>query len=226
MFTSIIEMAGENKIPAMLLCTAVSMICGLIIALIYMHKSTYTKSFVVSLVILPALVQSVIMVVNGNLGASVAVLGAFSLVRFRSAPGSSKEITAIFFSVAVGLANGMGYLAYSGCLVALVGIVFFLLNMLPFGEGNGKNAWKELKILIPENLDYTEVFDEIFETYLKKQELIRVKTTDLGSMYELSYHIILKDAKKEKEFLDAIRCRNGNLTIICGRMQNNGNEQL
>lgn len=225
MFTSILSSAtGSLTVISTLLCTAASMGCGLVIALIYMYKSTYTKSFVTSLVIMPALVQTVIMIVNGNLGTSVAVLGAFSLVRFRSVPGSSKDITAIFFAVAVGLANGMGYLTYSASIILIVGLVFFILYVVPFGEHSGK--FKELKVLIPENLDYTEVFDDLFENYLKKWELIRVKTTDLGSLYELSYHIVMKDYKKEKEFLDEIRCRNGNLTIICGRPQNRSAEEL
>lgn len=224
MFTSILNnQTGDMMITGTLICTGVSMFCGLMIALIYMYKSTYTKSFVTSLVILPALVQIVIMVVNGNLGASVAVLGAFSLIRFRSVPGSSKDITSIFFAMAIGLANGMGYVTYSLVMVAAVGLIFFLLCASSFGE---KRTYKELRVLIPENLDYTNVFDDIFEKYLRKYELVRVKTTDLGSMYELSYYVHMKDNLQEKEFLDAIRCRNGNLTIICGRPQNKASEEL
>lgn len=225
MFTSILNSEmGNMTISNNLICLAVSLVCGFIIALIYMYKSTYSKSFVTSLVILPALVQVVITIVNGNLGASVAVMGAFSLVRFRSVPGSSKDITAIFFAMAVGLANGMGYVTYSGVIVLVVGIVFFVLNLSKFGET--KKNYKNLKVLIPENLDYTSVFDDLFDKYLDKYELIKVKTTDLGSMYELTYYITLKDSKQEKEFLDEIRCRNGNLTIICGRPQNKVTEEL
>ena len=225
MFQSILNAEqGSMTISNTLICLAVSLVCGFLIALIYMYKTNYTKSFVTSLVILPALVQVVITVVNGNLGASVAVMGAFSLIRFRSVPGSSKDITAIFFAMAVGLANGMGYVTYSGVIVLIVGLVFFFLNMTSFGEV--KNGYRNLKILIPENLDYTTVFDVLFENYLDYCELIKVKTTDLGSMYELTYSISFKDAHKEKEFLDEIRCRNGNLTIVCGRPQNKAIEEL
>ncbi|MGN0347751.1 MAG: DUF4956 domain-containing protein [Lachnospiraceae bacterium] len=225
MFTSLLNaQAGSITIQNTLICLAASFVCGFIIAGVYMYKSIYTKSFVTSLVILPALVQVVITVVNGNLGASVAVMGAFSLVRFRSVPGSSKDITAVFFAMAVGLANGMGYVTYSATIVVAVGLLFLLLNLTKFGEK--PQDYKELKILIPESLDYTNVFDDLFEKYLEQQELVKVKTTDLGSIYELSYHIKLKDAAKEKEFLDEIRCRNGNLTIICGRPHNTITEVL
>ena len=225
MFTSLFNaQAGSMTLLNTLICLAASFVCGFIIAGVYMYKATYTKSFVTSLVILPALVQVVITVVNGNLGASVAVMGAFSLVRFRSVPGSSKDITAVFFAMAVGLANGMGYVTYSAIIVVAVGILFLILNLTKFGEK--PQDYKELKILIPESLDYTNVFDDLFEKYLDQQELVKVKTTDLGSIYELSYHIKLKDAAKEKEFLDEIRCRNGNLTIICGRPHNAVTEVL
>lgn len=225
MFNSILNPGiGSMTISNTLICLAVSLVCGFIIALIYMYKSSYTKSFVTSLVILPALVQVVITIVNGNLGASVAVMGAFSLVRFRSVPGSSKDITAIFFAMAVGLANGMGYVSYSGVIVVIVGLIFWILNMSKFGETRANH--RNLKVLIPESLDYTNVFDDLFEKYLSKCELLKVKTTDLGSMYELTYMVVFKDSKQEKEFLDEIRCRNGNLTIICGRPQSKAIEEL
>lgn len=225
MFTSILNPGiGNMTIQNTLICLLCSLVYGFMIALIYMYKSNYTKSFVSSLVILPALVQVVITSVNGNLGASVAVMGAFSLVRFRSVPGSSRDITAVFFAMAVGLANGMGFVGYSGIIVLVVGLVTLVLSSTSFGET--KSPYKNLKILIPESLDYTSVFDDLFEKYLKEYSLEKVKTTDLGSMYELSYNIILKDAKQEKEFLDEVRCRNGNLTIICGRPQSRASEEL
>ena len=168
--------------------------------------------------------QVVITVVNGNLGASVAVMGAFSLVRFRSAPGSAKDITAIFFALAVGLANGMGYILYSATIVGIVGVIYLFLTLSGFGEHGVRE--KHLKVLIPESLDYTTVFDDIFEKYVKRSELTKVKTTDLGSIFELNYQITLKDAKQEKEFLDALRTRNGNLTIICSRPVNRSVEEI
>jgi len=157
----------------------------------------------------------VIMLVSGNLGAGVAVMGTFGLVRFRSVPGSSKDIASIFFAMAIGLASGMGYLTFAALMTAVVGVVFLLLGKIPFGEP--KFNEKHLKVMIAENLDYTDIFDDIFEEYTKECCLQRVKTTNLGSMYELEYHITLRDVGREKEMLDEIRCRNGNLTIICGR---------
>lgn len=216
MFTNILlDAAGTATTVGALGCLVASLICGLIISLLYMYKSEYTRSFVIGLILLPALVQIVITVVNGNLGASVAVMGAFSLIRFRSVPGTSKDITFIFFAMATGLANGMGYVVYSGATVALLALIYLLLVSLHYGEGSRNE--KSLKVLIPESLDYTSVFDDIFEEYLSNSELIKVKTEDLGSIFELNYMITMKDTSKEKEFVDALRTRNGNLTIICSR---------
>ncbi len=184
----------------------------MIIALVYMIHSTYTKSFVISLVLLPALIGVIIMMVNGNLGTSVAVLGAFSLVRFRSVPGSSKEITSIVFAMAVGLATGMGYVTFAGLITVLVSVVLFLLSRTPFGE---TRSARELRVLIPEDLDYTAVFEDIFAQYTRTHQLHKIKTTNLGSMFDLYYHITLKDPAQEKALIDALRCRNGNLTIVC-----------
>lgn len=225
MFTSyLVNAAGELTTEGALISLVASMICGLVIAALYMVRSDYSKNFVIALVILPALVQVVITVVNGNLGASVAVMGAFSLVRFRSAPGSAKDITAIFFAMAVGLANGMGYILYSATIVGIVGVIYLFLTLSGFGEHGVRE--KHLKVLIPESLDYTTVFDDIFEKYVKRLELTKVKTTDLGSIFELNYQITLKDAKQEKEFLDALRTKNGNLTIICSRPVNRSVEEI
>lgn len=225
MFTSVLnEAEGLMSVSKLLLCTGTSIACGFVIALIYMYRSHYTKNFVTALVLLPALVQVVIMIVNGNLGTSIAVMGAFALLRFRSAPGNSKDMTALFFAIVIGLANGMGYLTFSICIVAVVGLVFFLINATHFAESGQK--YKTLTVLIPENLDYEDVFREIFDQYLLSAELIKVKTTDLGSMFELSYEIVLKDPKKEKELIDAIRCRNGNLTITCSQPKPKPAEEL
>lgn len=216
MFTSVIDTSsGSISVESALLCTAAALILGFIISAVYMSDRRYTKNFVITLALLPALVQIVILIVNGNLGASVAVLGTFSLVRFRSAPGTSKEIMSVFFAMAVGLACGMGQLFFAAIVTVVISFVLLLLTKSPFGEKRG--AWKHLKIAIPENLDYTDIFDDIFETYAKNVTLDKVKTINLGSMYELDYHIILKDAKMEKQMIDEIRCRNGNLGITCAR---------
>lgn len=218
MFTSIIEsVSGSLTLQNAIICTLVSLCLGGIIAFIYMANGSFSKNFILTLILLPALIQAVIMIVNGNLGTSVAVLGAFSLVRFRSVPGSSKEISSIFFAMVVGLATGMGYITYAILITVIIGIVFFILSKANIGES--KNQKKELKVTIPENLDYTDIFEGIFKKYTKASKLNKVKTTNLGSMYELSYEIQLEDPKKEKEMIDEIRCRNGNLTIICGRVQ-------
>ena len=225
MFTSyLVNAAGELTTGGALISLLASMVCGLVIAALYMVRSDHNKNFMIALVILPALVQVVITVVNGNLGASVAVMGAFSLVRFRSAPGSAKDITSIFFAMAVGLANGMGYVLYSAVVVGIVGLAYLILTLSGFGE-NGVRE-KHLKVLIPESLDYTTVFDDVFEKYVKRSELTKVKTADLGSIFELNYRITLKDAKQEKEFLDALRTRNGNLTIICSRPVSRAVEEI
>lgn len=215
MFTSIINTAEGLTILSASICTLSSILLGFIIALVYMRCGPYSKTFAVSLVLLPPLVQVVIMMVNGNLGAGVAVLGAFSLVRFRSTPGSAKEICAIFFAMAVGLATGMGYVTFAAAVTVVISLVMLLVSMTRFAEKGGTD--KTLRITIPENLDYTDVFDDLFVRYTKKYSLESVKTTNLGSLFELTYHITLKDIKKEKSFLDEIRCRNGNLTVICSR---------
>ena len=225
MFQSLLtNAAGQVTASGALICLFASLLCGLIISLLYMFKSNYTKSFAIGLILLPALVQVVITVVNGNLGAAVSVMGAFSLIRFRSLPGTTKDITFIFFAMAVGLANGMGYVFYSGGTTLVLAVIYLILILTKFGEGS--KGEKSLKILIPEALDYTTVFDDTFEKYLSKSELVKVKTTDLGSIFELNYMITVKDPAKEKEFVDELRTKNGNLTIICSRPVTRAPEEM
>lgn len=200
---------------AIILCTLSSLILGAAAA-IYCYKNTYTKSFVVTLALLPAMVQIVIMLVNGNLGAGVAVMGAFSLVRFRSVPGSAREIGSLFFAMALGLATGMGYLGYAVLFLLMIGIANILLYSTSFAAP--KLIDRELKITIPESLDYEGVFDDLFDKYTTRHELLHVKTSNMGSLYELCYLVRLKDTGINKNFLDEIRCRNGNLNITCGRL--------
>lgn len=214
--------ATSVTLPSLLLCILASLVLGVGIALIYMYKNVYSKNFVITLALLPAMVQIVIMLVNGNLGTGIAVMGAFSLVRFRSVPGSAREIGSIFFAMAVGLATGMGYLGIALLFLVIVGLMTVLLVSIRFGEPRKRE--KELKITIPENLDYTGIFDDLFEKYTKSAELIRVRTTSMGSLYELSYHITLRNEDIEKEFIDELRCRNGNLNIACGRAPVNRDE--
>jgi uncharacterized membrane protein YhiD involved in acid resistance len=211
-----IIVSGNASVTTFLLCTAVSIALGVLASLIYMFRNTYTKNFVITIVLMPVIVQMVIMLVNGNVGTGVAVMGAFSLVRFRSAAGSAREIAAIFLSMALGIATGMGYLGMAAIAIVVIGLVQIVLVITPYGEkGVGT---KELKITIPESLDCSGIFDDLFQKYAKKIELVNVKTTNMGSLYELRYHVNLKDGTQEKAFLDDLRCRNGNLNISIGRI--------
>ena len=180
-----------------------------------MFKTKYSQSFAVTLAVIPAVVQLIIMLVNGNIGAGIAVAGAFSLVRFRSAPGSAREIGSIFLAMATGLATGMGYVAIAGIFFVI--IAGFMLLLAAAGFGKGSSGERTLRITIPESLDYEGLFDDLFEEYTDGASLEKVKMTNVGTMYELSYEIKLKTDNVPKEFIDKLRCRNGNLNIICSR---------
>ena len=212
MLESILTNQTQLSILNLLICSSASIILGIIVALVHMYKSKYTKNFIITLALLPILVQSVILMVNGNLGTSIAIVGAFSLVRFRSLPGTSKEILSVFFAMAIGLATGMGQIAFAIIITLLVSLTQILLTKLKFGNVNEK--LKILKINIPDNLDYTEVFDDIFKKYLTDYTISKVKTVNLGSLFEITYTITLKNDINEKEFLDELRLRNSNLKII------------
>lgn len=207
------ELTIVISVSNFLLCIGVSLIIGLLIAFSYMYKTRYTKSFVVTLALLPAVVCVVIMMVNGNVGTGVAVAGAFSLVRFRSVPGTAKEIGTLFLAMGAGLIAGMGYLGYAVLFSVIMSAIFVLYSQLDFGAKRKSAMYKTLNITIPEDLDYSGVFDEIFSKYTRSFELTNVKTTNMGSLFRLTYDIVLKDAMKEKEFIDKLRCRNGNLEI-------------
>lgn len=208
-------LGSQFSIISVLACVGASLVAGLIIALIYMYKSNYSKSFVMTLVLLPAMVQIVIMLVNGNIGAGIAVMGAFNLVRFRSIPGSAREISSIFFAMAIGLATGMGYLFYALVFLIIIGIANLVLTKVEFG-GNKEND-RQLKITVAENMDYDNVFDETLDMFTTSYELQRVKTTNMGSLFELQYDVNMKNISSTKEFMDAIRCKNGNLNVSLGR---------
>ncbi len=206
------ETASSVELSSILLCSIISIILGVVIALTHKQTSKYNKNFLVTLSILPLLVQTIIIMVNGNLGTSVAIMGAFSLVRFRSLPGTSKEILSVFFAMTVGLATGIGHLVFAIIITIIGSLAIFILSKVALFNKNKKE--KILKIMIPENLDYTNVFDDIFETYTEKVELEQVKTTNMGSMFDLSYRIILNENVNEKEFLDDLRVKNGNLKVM------------
>lgn len=198
-------------------------VLGLVISLTYMKTGKVSKNFARTLIILPILVCVVMTMVNGNLGTSVAIVGAFGLIRFRSLQGSSRDIAFIFFAMTAGLTCSMGYLIFAAVVAVLVCVILFLLQFSHYGEG--KSEEKDLRITIPESLDYTNIFQDIFTEFTKECKMLQVKTTNLGSLYEIRYHTTLKNSAQEKEFLDAIRCRNGNLTVILGRTDM-GEEEL
>ena len=216
MLSSIIT-GTEITLSAFFICTAVSLVLGVAAAALSMYKakSKYSQSYILTLAMLPALVQIVIMMVNGNIGAGVAVAGAFGLIRFRSAPGTAKEIGMLFLTTAVGLATGMGYVAVAAVFFVIIAAFTLLLTALGFGARASDE--RELRITIPENLDYDGLFDDLFRKYTRSADLDRVKTTNMGTLYELSYKITLREGASVKSFLDELRTRNGNLNIICGR---------
>ena len=215
------ESIFENSITSSLsygtaaICILASCILGAIIAWVHMKTSKYTKNFIITLAILPLLVQLVIMMVNGNLGTSIAIMGAFSLVRFRSVAGNSKEIISVFFAMVIGLAVGMGQILFASVVTVIVALLILLYSKMNFG--NAKENERKLKVVIPESLNYIDAFEDIFAKYTNKNILEKVKTTNMGSMYELNYHIEMKENIDEKKFLDEIRCRNGNLNIMLSR---------
>lgn len=202
-----------------LLCVGCSLLIGLILAAGYMYRSRYTKSFILTLALLPTVVCVVIMMVNGNVGAGVAVAGAFSLVRFRSVPGSAKEITMLFLAMTSGLMAGMGYLGFALLFTILMCLLSILYNQMDFGISKNMAAYKTLNITIPEDLDYTDVFDSVLNYYASAYELVRVKTTNMGSLFRLTYNLTLRDVSKEKEMIDKLRCRNGNLEITVSKQE-------
>ncbi|MDR2296095.1 MAG: DUF4956 domain-containing protein [Clostridiales Family XIII bacterium] len=210
---------AQLTLGGVLLCTAASLVFGLCIAGVHMLKGRYNKNFVVALALLPSMVQIVIMLVNGNIGAGIAVAGAFSLVRFRSIPGNAGDIGSIFFAMAIGFVTGMGYLVYGLVFLVLIGAAHCALSFSRFGKGKGETDTRILKILIPENLDCEGLFDDLFRTYADSVALDRVKTVSMGSLYELTYSVRLKSPAAQKEFIDALRCRNGNLNISLSREQ-------
>ena len=213
------ELTTVISVTDFMLCLGLSLVLGLIMAVSYMYRTRYTKSFVVTLALLPAVVCVVIMLVNGNVGTGVAVAGAFSLVRFRSVPGTAKEICALFLAMGAGLISGMGYLGFAVLFTIIMCGMFLLYDSLDLGAGKKKDLYKTLNVTIPEDLDYTGVFDDIFTEYTIEHNLSRVKTTNMGSMFRLTYDITLKDAAGEKEMIDRLRGRNGNLEITVSRQE-------
>lgn len=190
---------------------------GLFLSLVYVFSDTkkkYSQNFAFTLVILPVCVAAVIMLIGSDIARAISLGGVFALVRFRSVPGNSKDIVNVFFAMATGLACGMGCVKFAIIFCVSVGVVYFILQR--FGYAAKRNIPKQLKITIPENLNYQGAFDDLFEEYTDGAELEIVKTTNLGTLYELTYSVMLKKNINEKLFIDSIRCRNGNLNITLG----------
>ncbi len=223
MFSSIIDQTTGLDTVSAVVCTLTSAILGFIAAMLYrLNNPRASKNLMVTLVVLPILVQAVIMLVNGSIGAGLAVMGAFNLVRFRSAPGTSRELCYIFLVMGVGLATGMGFIGFAVLITLVAGIILAVLGFTPV-FGIVRTA-KLLRVLIPEDMDYSVCFKEVFAEYVSRSRLIMSKTVSMGTLYELRYEIILKDADKEKEFLDKIRVINGNLTVSCSILTDNHEE--
>lgn len=213
------DMTQVISVQDFLLCLICSLGIGLLLAFMYMYRTRYTKSFVVTLALLPAVVCVVIMMVNGNVGTGVAVAGAFSLVRFRSVPGTAKEIGILFLAMGAGLITGMGYLGYALLFSIIVSGVSMLYTHLDFGAKKRDALYKTLNITIPENLDYSDVFEPLLAAYTSSYELVQVKTTNMGSLFRLTYNLTLQKEHTEKELIDKLRCRNGNLEITISKQE-------
>ncbi len=218
------DTASVIGINDFLICLAFALSLGLVMAFAYMYRTRYTKSFVVTLALLPAVVCIVIMLVNGNIGTGVAVAGAFSLVRFRSVPGTAKEICTLFLAMGTGLITGMGYIGFAVLFTVIMCAMFLLYNSLDFGAKKNSQMYKTFNITIPEDLDYSEVFEDVFKEYTSQFDLVRVKTTNMGSMFKLTYNATMRDTKKEKEMIDKLRCRNGNLEITVSKQETSVSE--
>ncbi len=204
--------SSSVELAPILLASLVAILLGVFIAVVYKKTTKYSKNFLITLSILPLLVEIVIIMVNGNLGTSVAIVGAFSLVRFRSIPGTSKEIICVFFAMSIGLILGMGYVVFAIIMTVLIALVLLLFHYIKLFDKNSLE--KTLRITMPEDLDYSEVFNDVFEKYLTSYSLFQIKTINMGSMFDLSYRITLKKEVSEKAFIDDLRIKNGNLKII------------
>ena len=218
------DLVSVISVTDFLLCLGFSLALGFVMAFAYMYRTRYTKSFVITLALLPAVVCVVIMLVNGNVGTGVAVAGAFSLVRFRSVPGTAKEICTLFLAMGAGLIAGMGYLGFAVLFTLVMCVMFVLYNRLDFGSKKNSETFKTFTITIPEDLDYSGIFDDIFAEYTLSHDLLRVKSTNMGSMFKLTYNVMLRDVTREKEMIDKIRCRNGNLEITVSKQETVGTE--
>ena len=204
---------GLMSVGGFVICILSALVLGVLFTFVYRFCGETTKSFAVTLAVLPAVVSSVITMVSGSLGAGVAVAGTFSLIRFRSAKGTARELAAVFTSMAIGLACGMGYPLFALLFTVILCAAFVLYGKTGFGEKKNGSLQRSLKITVPEDLEYAGMFDDVMDKYAAKYELVQVKTTNLGSLNKLRYDVALREPGTEKAFIDELRCRNGNLEI-------------
>ena len=219
-FSSVLT--GSFSVGLYLLCLLTACLCGLIAVLALGRDSSASRSFLISLVVLPIIVSTVILMVNGNVGTGIAVAGAFSLVRFRSAAGKARDISAIFLVMTAGLACAAGYLAIALLFTLIAAGVMLLLSRVPMTC----ERFMALHITVPESVHFADAFDDLFDQYTKSRKLLRAKTSNMGSLYKLDYRIEMKDPSAMQEFLDAMRCRNGNLEIALLNDTEGGEESL
>ena len=212
-FDSLFESVDSMGPQEFIICIAAALLAGFMISGIYIFRNKHSDSFAITVAVLPAVVCVVIMAVSGDIGAGIAVAGAFSLVRFRSAPGSAKEIVVIFLAMASGLLIGMGFLAYAMVFAVIIGLVIFALTSVDFGKLKSHQTDKVLRITIPEDLDYGSELEEVIGQYTTAHELTSVKSVNMGSMFRLTYSVTLKDENAQKQFIDDLRVRNGNLEV-------------
>lgn len=212
LFESIVTAGAGLTLKTYLIALGASLVCGIIVLFATSFRNNVTKSFAVTVLLLPAIVQTVIMMVNGNVGTGIAVAGAFSLVRFRSVPGKAREIASIFLSMTAGLACAAGYIALALLFTVIITLIMLIFSLIPVK----REREYELRVTIPESLNFTNVFDDIFEEYTKSCRLTKTKTSNMGSLYKLTYILDLKDPSRSKEMIDALRTRNGNLEISLG----------
>lgn len=201
---------AEISVTTYLVCLAAALVCGVLAGIAAAYRSHVTKSFMVSLILLPVIVATVIIMVNGNVGTGVAVMGAFSLVRFRSVPGKAKDIVSIFLAMTAGLACASGMVGIAVLFTLFVAAVMMVLAHIPMGD----EKTLRLNITVPESLNYTQALEEVLREYTRQYRLVKTKTTNMGSLYKLTYRVQMKDPDAVKTMIDALRCRNGNLEIM------------
>ncbi|MBR2740146.1 MAG: DUF4956 domain-containing protein [Oscillospiraceae bacterium] len=211
MFNSIF--AGGATVISILIMLASAAALGILNSLVFSFRTIQSKSFAVMLALLPIVSAVIIFTVNDNLGVGVAVAGAFTLVRFRSVAGNGREMLAIFASMAIGMLLGMGYVAFAVLVFASVAVLFLIVTVTGLGE---RHEVRTLKIRIPEDLDYDGLFDDVFDRYTTMHQLEKVRTVNMGTMYELTYSVSFRDLSKSKQMIDEIRVRNGNLNVSIG----------